>query len=115
MGMVKVMLRRDHPGSSMRARLSDGSVIEVPKTGLWFSGDLVSQEMRDCGWFEVEGVEEIAERIADEVVKDVLASETRTGTDEHGRARTKAAVGGRPRPKTDLRVGRIAGGRKGRG
>ena len=54
-GEIHVTLRAGHPKGMMRARLTDGSVIEIGREPVKVAADLVSDEMRATGWFQVDG------------------------------------------------------------
>lgn len=50
---IGVKLGFYHPRDSVPARLSDGRIIEVGKDGVELDETLVSDEMRECGLFEI--------------------------------------------------------------
>lgn len=72
MGRILVTLKAGHPTGTMLTRLASGEVVAVTAMGVWLDdGALVAEEIAH-GWFAVERVEDVAERIADKVMKGVV-------------------------------------------
>lgn len=93
---VTVKLRAGHPKRAMRARLTNDDVVIIDDAaGIEIDSDQVSDEMIDCGWFEISDAEPVKKpaKAEPEPVKaeDDPAEEPAPAKTKKTIAKTKAA------------------------
>lgn len=81
MGQVTLKLKQGHPNRSMLAQLADGEIVTIGEDGLEIDEAQITDEIRGCGWWVVDGAKAVeatknAEDVTEQVEPEADAEET---------------------------------------